>query len=110
MARHHQFDCRAAERFDDIEIFFPGDPKDLLYSLVFECRNEQVGAVHPVSPLNRTWLKATGDRPGEFASRCAPAQIPGSDIVLVDRTVDRGTQTLRLLWPSHMFQHQPSGQ
>jgi RNase P subunit RPR2 len=46
MAGQHQLDRRTAQRFDDVEIFFPGDPKDLLYSLVLQCGNKQVGTIH----------------------------------------------------------------
>jgi hypothetical protein len=39
VARHHEFDCRASQRFDNVEIFFSGDPKDLLYPFVLQCRD-----------------------------------------------------------------------
>jgi hypothetical protein len=39
---------RAAPRFDDVEIFFSGHPKDLLYTFVLECRYEQISSIHRI--------------------------------------------------------------
>jgi hypothetical protein len=48
MAGHHQLNRRTAQRFDDVEIFFSGHRKDLLYTLVLKCRYEQTGSIHRV--------------------------------------------------------------
>src|SRR5260370_28390087 len=50
MARHHQLDLRAAERFEDIEIFFSGNAEDPLHPFVLECRYQQISPVHRYVP------------------------------------------------------------
>ncbi len=51
VAGHHQFDRRATQGFDDVEIFFPRDPEDLLYTLALQCRYEQISPIHPITSL-----------------------------------------------------------
>ena len=51
MARQHQFDRRAAQRLDEIKVFFSGDPEDLSHAFVLERRHHEFCAVHrPCSP------------------------------------------------------------
>ena len=52
VAGRDELDRRAPQRFDNVEIFFSGHPKDLLYTLVLKCRYEQLSPVHRIRSLS----------------------------------------------------------
>ncbi len=53
VARQDQLDRRRAQRFEQIEIFFAGNPEHVFHVFGFECFHEQVGRFHRiVSPFN----------------------------------------------------------
>jgi hypothetical protein len=42
VARDHQLDARAPQRFDHVEIFLSGNPEDAIDVLILERRHQQI--------------------------------------------------------------------
>ena len=49
VASQHQLDARVTQRFDDVEILLPGDPEDLLDTLVLQRGDQQLSSIHDSS-------------------------------------------------------------
>jgi hypothetical protein len=76
---HDQLDSGAAQRFDDVEVFFAWNAKDLLDTLILKGGDEQVGAFHGLqSSLGGADEQFSADAILDRVDGSGPANAPKS--------------------------------